>query len=762
MVEKIFSERTIEALGWTLLHSLWQGACFAIALAVLLIFMQRFSSKSRYLIAVMFTGLFFISIVTTYILSYQHTGQKEVVHTFVQTQETESDNAGASVDHKEEERENAQTHQSFLSLALDKGKAYFYTHLPLIVTCWLLGVLVLSLRFLGSLAYIQRLKHHKTRQVSDFWLSRTRELCKKLNIKQEVRIKNSQLADSPMAIGVFKPVILLPVKVLTGLSEKQIEAILAHELAHIKRNDYVVNILQSLLEILFFYHPAVWWMSSTIRSERESSCDDMAVAITGETVDYAKALINIQEKQMIPKATPAVYFSGNKNKFSHRIMRIVNRPTIFADFKEGFITAMVIITGIFTISASAIAFPKNEPQQKTIQLADSKVNLHTAVRDNNDELVRQLIKKGAFVDQRDEDDRTPLMWAVKNNNYEITEMLVKKGADINARDEDGRSVLIEAGDEDDTRIIELLIKEGADVNADYNDGWNALFEAINDEQTESARILLNAGARLEARDEDDRTPLMLAVIRNNLELAKMLIERGANLKVTNWDGWTLLMHAADERNPEIARLLIEKGADVNAQDYNGWNALFEAVKHDRLDIVKILLENGADVHVMFNEKYTPLRKAVEDNNYLMAKLLIEHGADVNARGKEVGTTVLIESADEDNHKIAELLIKHGAEVDAHRLNGWTALYEAIDSKKSDIVQILLNNGADVNWSGYRDITPLMEALEEEKFATIITLIEHGADVHAVRENGWSVMDIARKTNEREIINYISSQIEADR
>ncbi len=113
--------------------------------------------------------------------------------------------------------------------------------------------------------------------------------------------------------------------------------------------------MQSIVEILFFYHPAVWWMSANIRHERENSCDDLAISLTGETNQYAKTLILLQE-QRVRELVPAMAFTGNKFKFTHRIKRLFNQPTLFADFKEGFITAIILIVGVCALSINTLGF----------------------------------------------------------------------------------------------------------------------------------------------------------------------------------------------------------------------------------------------------------------------------------------------------------------------------------------------------------------------------------------------------------------------
>ena len=102
------------------------------------------------------------------------------------------------------------------------------------------------------------------------------------------------MVDVPTVVGWLRPAVILPVAALANLSPAQVEAVLAHELAHIRRHDYLVNLFQTLAETLLFYHPAVWWLSARIRTEREHCCDDVAVAVSGDAVGYARALAELE------------------------------------------------------------------------------------------------------------------------------------------------------------------------------------------------------------------------------------------------------------------------------------------------------------------------------------------------------------------------------------------------------------------------------------------------------------------------------------
>ena len=300
IISNFISENLINALGWTLVHSLWQGAAAALGFALLMVFMRRNRSQTRYYIGVMTVLLVLAMSIVTFIGIYKSgaagntptgiTGTVGLVDTGVTGIET----------------------NSTISAVF---QSYFNRHLPLIVTVWMLGILVLVLRFAGGFIYNQRLKVHGTRPLSTPWQNSLETLCRKIGVERAVRFVESASIKVPMTIGHFKPVILFPIGLVTGLPRDQVEALIAHELAHILRRDYLVNIAQNAIDILFFYHPGVRWISSHIRTERENCCDDIAVSVSGDSLNFAKALTVIQEtadRFGVRAIEPAVAVSGRR------------------------------------------------------------------------------------------------------------------------------------------------------------------------------------------------------------------------------------------------------------------------------------------------------------------------------------------------------------------------------------------------------------------------------------------------------------------
>ena len=157
-----------------------------------------------------------------------------------------------------------------------------------------------------------------------------------------------------MVIGHLKPVLLLPIGLVAGLPADEVEALLAHELAHVMRRDYLVNVLQNLVEILYFFHPGVRWISAAVRQEREHCCDDFAVALCGDAQNYARALARLQTAgTAYPE--PALAAVGRSHKLLRRIVRLLGRPRLAHDFREGFVSALLLVFGMLGMLKLAAA-----------------------------------------------------------------------------------------------------------------------------------------------------------------------------------------------------------------------------------------------------------------------------------------------------------------------------------------------------------------------------------------------------------------------
>ena len=314
----LLEQPLVEALGWSLLHFLWQGAAVAIVLAVLLAVMRRRSSLARYVVccaALATMGLLPIvtSIwcraipnakpfsstavpVTTILQDSPRLGASpiatEVVVSGIQPPTDDASAVGDVSTIPSEVMPAAVSATAGLSQAW-LGRAR--SSIPWCVAIWMGGVLILSLRLLAIWCRVQRMRRVGVAPVSNDLDTMFLRIAARLQITRPVQLLQSTLVEVPTVIGWLRPVILLPITSLTGLMPVQLEALLIHELAHIRRWDYLVNLLQNVAETLLFYHPAVWWISARIRQERENCCDDVAAAMCGDLVGYAEALVRMEE-----------------------------------------------------------------------------------------------------------------------------------------------------------------------------------------------------------------------------------------------------------------------------------------------------------------------------------------------------------------------------------------------------------------------------------------------------------------------------------
>ncbi|MFP4093036.1 MAG: M56 family metallopeptidase [Cyclobacteriaceae bacterium] len=300
------------ALGWTLLHSLWQISLLALLLYLVLLLCQRSDAQFRHGMAVV--GLILAASLPAYTFLDIYIEEQKTA-AFQKSMPTEKPET-AYFQISEVVSESTPETDAWIQF-----KSWLNRHIYWVSTFWLIGVVILSLRFTGSLWYLHHLRRGNL-PLPERWQSKGHEIAHLLEIRRPIQFLASFKVKTPMMIGVLKPVVLLPASLLTQLPADQVEAILAHEIAHIYRKDYLVNLLQSVLEIIFFFHPALWWMSSLVKEEREKCCDDLAVMICGNSMAYVKALACVEEYRQNPGL--ALAMSGKGSGLLQRIERLLS------------------------------------------------------------------------------------------------------------------------------------------------------------------------------------------------------------------------------------------------------------------------------------------------------------------------------------------------------------------------------------------------------------------------------------------------------
>jgi len=305
-----FAAAPVEALGWALVHFAWQGTLAAAAFGVLSLAAHAAGARVRYALAA-FT-LAAMALMPPLTLLATGASRPESASRTATPPVTAS--AGpVTITHAPMPRD----------WPAAQVRARIADALPGIVGLWCAGVLVLSIRYVGGWRLVQRMDR-SARPLADAAVAiRLAQLVRRMRVSRPVRLLESTMVEVPTVVGWLRPAILLPAATLAGLTVEQLEAILAHELAHVRRHDYLASLLQSAVETVLFYHPAVWWVSHRMRVERELCCDDEAVAACGNPVEYARALAGLEALRPSPRLAPA----ATGGPLFERIARLVAAPS---------------------------------------------------------------------------------------------------------------------------------------------------------------------------------------------------------------------------------------------------------------------------------------------------------------------------------------------------------------------------------------------------------------------------------------------------
>ncbi|MBX2821042.1 MAG: M48 family metalloprotease [Rhodothermaceae bacterium] len=293
-----------DVIGSALLQFIWQGALIAILLALFLILTKKTSPNVRHFVSWLALG---VMVALPAISIWQaapeamHIAERNELRSVLIDQFHLLDNEGVVARNGASSLEKIPAEAEFVAPSKAEESGFSWAWFPdakhYFALFWLIGVMVMSLRLAGGCWWIHRLKGSLSHPVPDELHQTFKRLIERAGIRQHVLIKQTTSVASAMLIGWLKPAVLLPMSVVSEMSTDHIEAIMAHELAHVKRYDYLFAGLQAFIETVLFYHPAVWWVSRQIRIEREHCCDDLAVRILDDRARYARALYELEHKR---------------------------------------------------------------------------------------------------------------------------------------------------------------------------------------------------------------------------------------------------------------------------------------------------------------------------------------------------------------------------------------------------------------------------------------------------------------------------------
>jgi len=302
----------IHVVGWTLVHFMWQGAAVSLAAVCVLRWCRDRSANTRYVTACLALAAMLASpLITARVLMAREVTAAATPH----TDQNVAVPGAVSVT----------SHGSTSDRILSTGavSANLEALLPVIVFAWLAGVTILLVRMSGGLWRVHRLQRRLLATNPSQWQTVAERIASRLGWRAAFHVVESALVDTPAAVGWLRPVILLPIAAFANLTPAQAEAILAHELMHIRRHDYLVNVAQTVAETFLFFHPGLWWLSGHIRAEREHCCDDVAVAVCGDPVDYATALVELEAAR---SGGPALALAATGGSLAARVRRLLKVP----------------------------------------------------------------------------------------------------------------------------------------------------------------------------------------------------------------------------------------------------------------------------------------------------------------------------------------------------------------------------------------------------------------------------------------------------
>jgi len=330
----------LRTIGWALLHSLWQGALLALLAAVALWLTRRRSAELRYAIAFAALGLLVLAFAGTLVWISAGGDPLSTADVVLITPTGEGRGFGGW---------------------MFRLHAVLGLWIPWLFLAWILGFSLRLIQVGHAMTWLYGPCLRSLQPPSAEWLTRFEALRVRTRVRIPVRLGLSDRVDSLVVLGWLKPVVLVPAAALLVLSPEALEALLAHELAHVQRGDFLANLVQTLAEALLFYHPAVWWFSRRIRQEREHCCDDAAVNTCGDPILYASALVGLEELRSQPNLIPDLAPAASGGHLMLRIQRLLRpHPTYAAASPVAVLLPTLLLAaalGLTTLSATTTPKP---------------------------------------------------------------------------------------------------------------------------------------------------------------------------------------------------------------------------------------------------------------------------------------------------------------------------------------------------------------------------------------------------------------------
>lgn len=392
----MLEHQIIDRVGWALVHSVWQIAVIACLVAVCNRILFGKTANVRYLVAcIALLAMTAAPVVTFFAVSPMDGGSEAMADArsaedlrsrsretsemsktppeFSRTQLQQANGLDArprltpdATDHPAVANERADGNNvgvtsdlNVIAVWQDRISSLLRPAMPAIVGVWLVGMILLSIRPLAGVWTVRRVRRVGRSDVKGNISAVVHRLCDRMGIRKAVEVAESAMLEVPAVVGSLRPLLLLPATVCTDLTPLQLEAVIAHELAHIRRHDFLVNIFQTLVETVLFYHPAVWWVSHVIRQEREHCCDDIAISVCDDRAAYAKALVALDA---VRGSAPQAALAATGGSLLKRIRRILRKEPVAS---RGVLPLGIVVLVIAAVTCAAFWSPTSSRAEAT-------------------------------------------------------------------------------------------------------------------------------------------------------------------------------------------------------------------------------------------------------------------------------------------------------------------------------------------------------------------------------------------------------------
>ena len=424
-------EPLVNALAWSILHSLWQIVVITILWRISILFARKAPALVRQNLSIFALLTIPVVFIITFLKQYSIYRKVQRI-AFVEFEEAGIEKLEGLSSLYVLQKEN-----TTLSMLLEGYSSFIFW-------IYLGGIVLMSAYFILSYTRLFRIKRSKLSRIPDSWENAIIKARKNTGISNKIKVWLSPNVTIPLVAGFFKPVVLLPFAISASISIQEVENILLHEFYHIRCKDHYINALQYILEILFFYHPFTWWISQTLRAQRESKVDEWVVKQTNNPLKYAQTLLIIEEKRQ-GSLQPVLAASSSKNTLLTRIKNIMHMKT--RNFKPGQKIAAIIVIAAATISLawmnppSFLAFSDTESKSETLYQADEStpsISLSATIHSDTltSEPKRIVLENGESIHwgELSEEEKAEIRQAMHEARIAIREAMEEVRKEINSEE----------------------------------------------------------------------------------------------------------------------------------------------------------------------------------------------------------------------------------------------------------------------------------------------------------------------------------------